>query len=105
MVKPIKIRKIKKPLWYLRPVIIVGSLFFTMFRKIKFKKRPDKNWCIDGEELDSDSLEYNIEIVENKPLARMLFANVAVGEAFPPELYQAVAEVLAYVYQVRNKVS
>ena len=38
MAKPIKIRKIKKPLWYLRPVIIVGSLFFTMFRKIKVKK-------------------------------------------------------------------
>ena len=33
--------------------------------KIKFKKRPDKNWCIDGEELDSDSLEYNIEIVKD----------------------------------------
>ena len=33
--------------------------------KIKFKKRPDKNWCIDGEELDSDFLEYNIDIVKD----------------------------------------
>ena len=33
--------------------------------KIKFKKRPDKNWCIDGEELDSDMLEYNIDIVKD----------------------------------------
>ena len=38
MTKPIKARKIKKPLWYLRPVIIVGSLFFTIFRKIKVRK-------------------------------------------------------------------
>lgn len=33
--------------------------------KIKFKKKLDKNWCIDGEELDSDVLEYNIDIVKD----------------------------------------
>lgn len=48
--------------------------------------------------------ENKIEIVENKPLARMLFANVEVGEAVPPELYQAVAEVLAFVYHLQGKV-
>lgn len=46
----------------------------------------------------------HIEIVENKPLARMLYANVEVGEAVPPELYQAVAEVLAFVYHLQGKV-
>lgn len=49
--------------------------------------------------------ENNVEIVENKPLARMLYYNVELDAEIPPELYQAVAEVLAYVYQVRNKVS
>ncbi len=48
--------------------------------------------------------ENNIEIVENKPLARMLYANVDVGELVPPELYQAVAEVLAFVYHLKGKV-
>ncbi len=48
--------------------------------------------------------EYDIEIVENKPLARMLYANVDIGQAVPPELYQAVAEVLAFVYHVKGKV-
>ncbi len=43
-----------------------------------------------------------VEIVENKPLARMLYANVDVGEEVPPELYQAVAEVLAFVYNMRG---
>ncbi len=46
----------------------------------------------------------DVEIVENKPLARMLFANVEVGELVPPELYKAVAEVLAYVYHLKGKV-
>ncbi|MBQ7925499.1 MAG: flagellar biosynthesis protein FlhB [Lachnospiraceae bacterium] len=48
--------------------------------------------------------EHQIEIVENKPLARMLYANVEVGQAVPPELYQAVAEVLAFVYHLQGKV-
>lgn len=48
--------------------------------------------------------EHKIEIVENKPLARMLYANVEIGQAVPPELYQAVAEVLAFVYHLQGKV-
>lgn len=46
--------------------------------------------------------ENRVEIVENKPLARMLYANVDVGQEIPPELYQAVAEVLAMVYNMKN---
>ena len=45
-----------------------------------------------------------IETVENKPLARMLYHNVEIGEAVPPELYQAVAEVLAFVYHLQGKI-
>lgn len=43
--------------------------------------------------------EYQIEIVENKPLARILYHNVDIGMEIPPELYQAVAEILAGVLQ------
>lgn len=46
--------------------------------------------------------ENHIEIIENKPLARMLYANVEIGEAIPPELYQTVAEILAMVYSTRQ---
>ena len=49
--------------------------------------------------------ENRIEIVENKPLARMLYHNVELGEQIPPELYQMVAEILAYVYNLQGKVS
>ena len=48
--------------------------------------------------------ENDVEIVENKPLARMLYANVEIGVLVPPELYQAVAEVLAFVYHLKGKV-
>ena len=48
--------------------------------------------------------ENDIEIVENKPLARKLYANVEIGGLIPPELYQAVAEVLAFVYHLKGKV-
>lgn len=47
--------------------------------------------------------ENHIEIVENKPLARMLYANVDIGAEIPPELYQAVAEILAMVYNAKNR--
>ena len=46
--------------------------------------------------------EHRVEIVENKPLARMLYHNVDIGAEIPPELYQAVAEVLAMVYHMKN---
>lgn len=43
--------------------------------------------------------ENGVEIVENKPLARMIYHNVDVGNEIPPELYQAVAEILANIYR------
>lgn len=57
-----------------------------------------------AQKIKETARENNIEIVENKPLARMLYANVDVGGIVPPELYQAVAEVLAFVYHLKGKV-
>lgn len=45
--------------------------------------------------------EAGVEIVENKPLARMLYYNVDLGTPIPPELYQTVAEILAAIYNAR----
>ena len=45
----------------------------------------------------------DIYIMEDKPLARMLYANVEIDQAIPPELYEAVANVLAFVYQIQGK--
>ncbi len=48
--------------------------------------------------------EHGVEIVENKPVARALYHNVEIGESVPPELYQAVAEILAFVYHLQGKI-
>jgi flagellar biosynthetic protein FlhB len=46
--------------------------------------------------------EHGVPMVENKPVARVLFAMGKVGEAIPAELYQAVAEILAVVYRTHR---
>jgi flagellar biosynthetic protein FlhB len=46
--------------------------------------------------------EHGVPTVENKPVARVLFAMGRVGENIPPELYQAVAEILAVVYRTHR---
>jgi flagellar biosynthetic protein FlhB len=51
------------------------------------------------------AIAHGIPIVERKPLARSLYKTVEIGQEIPAELYKAVAEVLAYVYELagRNK--
>ena len=46
--------------------------------------------------------EAGVPLVENVPLARTLFKTVKVGQSVPRALYQAIAEVLAYVYRLRR---
>lgn len=45
---------------------------------------------------------HEVPMVENKPVARMLYATGRVGEAIPGELYQAVATLLAFVYRTHR---
>lgn len=45
---------------------------------------------------------HEVTVVENKPLAQALFKTVEIGEAIPTKLFQAVAEVLAFVYRLRQ---
>ncbi len=45
--------------------------------------------------------KHGVPTVENKPLAQTLYKTVEIGQIIPEELYQAVAEVLAYVYSLR----
>lgn len=56
-----------------------------------------------AQNIKNKATENDVPIVENKPLARALYANVEIGEAIPPDLFQAVAEVLAYVYGLKGK--
>ena len=47
--------------------------------------------------------EYNIPIVEDKPLARSLFKSSEIGDFVPVDLYQAVAGVIAAIYSLHKK--
>lgn len=47
--------------------------------------------------------KHKILITENKPLARSLYETVEVNEYIPAELYQAVAELMAWVYSMKDK--
>ena len=48
-------------------------------------------------------MTHEIPIVERPPLARALYYGVEVGHEIPEEQYQAVAEILAYVYRLEKQ--
>jgi len=50
------------------------------------------------------AMEHDIQIVENPPLAQSLFAMCEVGDEIPDELYQAVADVLVFVYRQKGRI-
>lgn len=56
-----------------------------------------------AEKIKAIARENGIVIVENVPLARAMFKGVKIGQVIPKNLFQAVAEVLAYVYKLKNQ--
>lgn len=58
-----------------------------------------------AEQIRALAQEHRVPIVENKPLAQTLYKSVEVGREIPAILYQAVAEVLAFVYRMREAAS
>lgn len=56
-----------------------------------------------AERIREIAAENNIPIIQDPPVARLLFYQVEVGEEIPVELYQAVAEILALVYRLQEK--
>ena len=49
------------------------------------------------------AVEHQVPIVENPPLAQALYKSVDVGQEIPEQFYSAVAEILAYVYELSGK--
>lgn len=56
-----------------------------------------------AERIKEVAKENGVPIVENKPLAQALFKLTDVGDFVPPQLFKAVAEILAYVYRLGKK--
>jgi flagellar biosynthesis protein FlhB len=57
---------------------------------------------LNAERIREIARQHQVPIIENKPLARMLFKHAKVGGEVPASLYAAVAEVLAWVYRVNR---
>ncbi|MGA1823017.1 MAG: flagellar biosynthesis protein FlhB [bacterium] len=56
-----------------------------------------------AERIKEIAREHDVPLVENKPLARALYKIVEVGDYIPPQLYQAMAEILAYIYSFKKR--
>jgi flagellar biosynthetic protein FlhB len=56
-----------------------------------------------AQRIRDEAASHGVPIVEKKPLAQALFKSCEVGDEIPPELFQAVAEVLAYVYEISGR--
>ena len=56
-----------------------------------------------AEKIKALAKKNNISIVENKPLARIMYKTLKIGQIIPKELYSTVAEILSYVYKLKRK--
>lgn len=57
-----------------------------------------------AEKIKKIAKEHEIIMVENRPLARALYDQTEIGDAIPEEFFKVVAEILAYVYRIKNKI-
>jgi flagellar biosynthetic protein FlhB len=46
--------------------------------------------------------EHGVPVIENAPVARALYKMVDLNQQIPPELYKAIAEILLFVYKLKN---
>ncbi|MBQ7562941.1 MAG: flagellar biosynthesis protein FlhB [Lachnospiraceae bacterium] len=88
-------------------VVITNPTHFAVALKYDPEEFPAPYVIAKGEDflarrLKEEAQAYNIDIVENKPLARMLYYNVELGAMIPAELYQAVADILAVIYNRKS---
>lgn len=89
-------------------VIITNPTHYAVAIKYEPDKKPApyvlaKGMDFMAQRIKEVAKENSIHTVENRPLAQALYKTVDVGEAVPPDLYKAVAEVLAFVYKLDGK--
>jgi len=62
-----------------------------------------KGQLLVAERIKDVAREYGVPVLENKPLAQVLFKSVEIGAEIPPALYHTVAEVLAFIYSLKRQ--
>ena len=88
-------------------VVVVNPTHFAVALKYD-GTRPAPECVAKGQDLIALQIrrlaeEHGVPVIEDRPLARSLHAAIEIGQIVPEELYQAVAQVLAYVYRVAQQ--
>jgi len=90
-------------------VVITNPTHIAVALLYDLKQRPAPVVVAKGkghvaEKIKQIAKKHDVYIMENPPLARALYQSVEVNHMIPEELFQAVAEVLAFVYRLKGKV-
>ena len=88
-------------------VVITNPTHYAVALEYKIEEMPAPKLVAKGmdslaQRIRAVAEEHEVPVVENPPLARLLYAAVEVGEEIPPEHYQAVAEIIGYVMRMRG---
>jgi flagellar biosynthetic protein FlhB len=89
-------------------VVITNPIHYAVALKYEALRMSAPSCVAKGQELLAQRIkdiaeEHDVPVVENRPLARELYRKVEIGDEVPDELFTAVAEVLAFVYKLREK--
>jgi len=90
-------------------VVITNPTHFAVALAYNEKEYPAPTVLAKGQDYTAHkirevAMEHGIQIVENPPLAQSLFAMCEVNDEIPEDLYQAVADILVFVYRQKGKI-
>lgn len=88
-------------------VVVTNPTHFAVALKYNTKKMSAPTVVAKGADLIALKIKeiaklHGVPIVEDKPLAQALFKSVSIGEQIPEKLFQAVAQILAYIYKLKQ---
>ena len=88
-------------------VVVTNPVHIAVALKYELPKMKAPTVLAKGERLAAEEIKRIadsslIPIIENEPLARSIYRTTDIGKQIPGELYQAVAEILAYVYKLKK---
>lgn len=88
-------------------VVVVNPTHFAVALEYKFGQAGAPKLLAKGQDelaarIREQARKHQIPIIANPPVARAIYAGARVGQDVPPELYEVVAKVIAYLYKLRN---
>ncbi len=88
-------------------VVITNPTHYAIALRYNEEENPAPVVLAKGKDLVAKKIkekarELAVEIVENKPVAQALFVACEIGQSIPDDMFAAVAEILAYVYKLKN---